>query len=227
MDPRRNVIRPRKPKVRSVPSSNSRTDSILAIDPGLNNPALALFRRGRLHAASRVKPEASWSSLNVGERCRRIGVVLHDWACDNGLDMDAMLEAALKDQGDFPDEARELRQTHGIVALVTEWPQIYRAGKSKGNPNDLPPMVGVSMTLAGRLDVPVTAYLPVEWLHGQCPKAESGDPWRSPRGQRVWTALDRDERNNVIPSHDAIDAVGIGLFYLGRFDARRLFPGST
>lgn len=119
------------------------------------------------------------------------------------------------------------RQSVSPEILVTEWPQIYTAGKSRGDPNDLPPMAGVAMYLAGRLDVPVQSYLPAEWLGGTCPKSTTGDPWASPRGQRVWEALSQSERLAVVPTHDAIDSVGIGLRYLGRFDVTRLYSGSS
>lgn len=140
----------------------------------------------------------------MGERCRQVAGRLLSWL----------------------ENAAESAAVDKISCLVTEWPQVYRAGKSKGDPNDLVPMAGVAGCLAGHLGVPVQSYLPAEWLGGTCPKWEDGDPWASPRGQRVWEALTAAERVCVVASHDAVDAVGIGLKYLGRFELRRLYVGS-
>lgn len=117
------------------------------------------------------------------------------------------------------DEAISLRQRSGIVALVVEWPQIYVRGRSKGDPNDLLPLAGVAMALAGRLDVEVRSYRPAQWI-GQCAKAEHGDPLASPRGQLIWRELDAAERAAVRLSHDALDATGLGLASLGRLHMR-------
>lgn len=176
--------------------------SIIAVDPGLLNPGIAVFHDGVLVTASRVKPDKSTRHLNIGERCRQVARGLEQY-CNKFTAMS------------------------GFQSLVTEWPQIYIAAKSKGDPNDLPPMVGVSMYLAGMLGLPVQSYIPREWLSGTCPKATTGDPWASVRGQRVWTALSETERLTVVPSHDAIDAVGIGLHYLNRFAQVKLYSGST
>lgn len=197
-------------------------DSVLAFDPGLNNPAAALFRRGRLVAASRIRPQAAWRGFDVGERCRLIARAVHDWACEVGLDMNAMVKAYENELEGYRAEAKLLRQESGIVALVIEWPQIYVRGRSKGDPNDLLPLAGVAMCLAGRLDVEVVTYKPAQWI-GQCPKSETGNALESPRGRLVWRNLDPGERETVIVSHDAIDAVGIGLAFLGRL-SMRIYP---
>ena len=111
--------------------------------------------------------------------------------------------------------------------LVIEWPQVYRAGKSKGDPADLLPLVGVGMCLAGLLHPgAIKSPTPAEWI-GQLPKSTTGDPWASARGQRIGSRLSDVERGRVVPSHDAVDAVGIGLYCLGRLERRRVFPGAT
>lgn len=174
-------------------------DSLLALDPGLNNPAAALFRGGRLVAASRVKPQAAWKGRDIAERCTMVAHAVHDWANEHGIE--------------------------DLGVLVVEWPQIYVKGRSKGDPNDLLPLVGVAMCLAGMLDVNVRSFKPAEWI-GQCAKTETGDALTSPRGRLVWRSLDELERATVNVSHDAIDAVGIGLAALGRLQMR-VYPGAT
>ncbi len=200
-------------------------ESLLAIDPGLNNPAAAMFRHGVLVAASRVKPDKKWNDLVVGERCRLVARRLSEWAYDHGLDASTMRAAREAELAGRHAEARTLRQDRGIVILAVEWPQVYTRSKSKGDPNDLLPLAGVAMCLAGHLDVEVRSYRPAEWI-GQCPKKETGDPLVSPRGQLVWRHLSTKERATVLVSHDSIDAIGIGLFALGRL-RMHVYPGAT
>lgn len=173
--------------------------SLLALDPGLNNPAAAVFQDGLLVGASRVKPRSEWRTLDVAERCRLIALSIHAWARGVGIDQ--------------------------LTCLVVEWPQIYVRGRQKGDPNDLVPLAGVAMALAGRLDVEVKSYKPAEWI-GQCKKAETGDPLESPRGRLIWRHLDEAERGAVSLSHDALDAIGLGLAALGRLRLR-VYPGAS
>jgi hypothetical protein len=202
----------------------TRADSILEVDPGLRHPAAALFRRGELVAASRVAVPAAWHRLDVAERCRRIGGAIHDWACERGLDMDAMVAAYDRELAGDAARAVELRQARGVVRVVVEWPAIYRTPRSKGDPNDLPPLAGVGASIGARLDVETVSYKPSAWIR-QVPKAETGDPLRSPRGKLIWRCLRGDEQRRITLSHDALDATGLGLHHLGRL-RRRLFPGS-
>lgn len=107
--------------------------------------------------------------------------------------------------------------------VVTEYPQIYTREKSKGDPNKLIPLAAIGACIAGLLpDAKVVAPKPREWT-GNLPKDEDGDPWLSPRGRRVWSRLTVEERARVVPSHDAVDSVGLGLYGLGRFDRRRVY----
>jgi hypothetical protein len=110
--------------------------------------------------------------------------------------------------------------------IIVEWPQIYTQDKSKGDPNNLVPLAGVGACLVGLFpDSSILSPRPRDWT-GNIPKAEDGDPWASPRGKRVWDRLTPAERLTVVPSHDAVDAVGIGLWALGRFERRRVFSRS-
>lgn len=168
--------------------------TLLAVDPGLSHPAGALFVSGELQKASRIKiPKGINTKTPILERCRAIALAIAEWS-----------EVT-------PDQ------------IVVEYPQIYTADKSKGDPNQLVPLAAIGASLAGLFPgVPVASPRPQEWTGG-VPKSETGDPWKSPRGQRVWSRLSVEERNRVIPSHDAIDAVGIGLWGLGRFERRRVY----
>lgn len=167
---------------------------LLAVDPGLRYPAAALFKNGVLIRASRVPiPKGITTKTPILERCRGICFALVDYA------------------GTTPD------------TIVVEYPQVYDASKSKGDPNHLTPLAAMGGVLAGLYpNSIVMSPKPREWT-GNVPKSEDGDPWESPRGQRVWERLSPAERKNVVPSHDAVDAVGLGLFGLGRFNRKRVY----
>lgn len=181
---------------------------LLALDPGLRHPAVALFRGGVLFSAERIKVDPTWKDLDPMDRWVRIAGAIMRWGMGRNM------------------EPRW---------LVCERPQIYRASKSKGDPNDLVGLAGVAGALAGMLSLAVAqrnialgvrSALPAEWI-GQVPKSETGDPWSSARGVRIASRLSADERFAVVPSHDAVDAAGIGLFFLGRLTPTVVYSGIT
>jgi hypothetical protein len=174
-----------------------------AFDPGTDHPALALFDRGRLVTAERVRVPGKIAKLETGERCRRI--------------VDLVVDHAILKLG-----------AHGLAppaALVYELPQFYGVGKSKGNPNKLALLALLCGGLANVMHVPVRSPTPHDWI-GTIEKYTSGDPWISPRGKIIAQRLNLlGELAAVQATHDAIDAAGIGLWALGRLG--RVFPGST
>ena len=116
-----------------------------------------------------------------------------------------------------------------IAALVYEWPQIYPGSKQKTDPNDLPGLAAVGGGVAGILASTVTSVrtpTPREWA-GQTPKSKTGDPWLSPRGERIRSRLSPAEFALTPAQHDVLDAVAIGLWAVGRFEQRRVFPGAV
>jgi hypothetical protein len=127
-----------------------------------------------------------------------------------------------------------LRNAQGAIALqvfldarlVIEFPQAYRGGKSKGDPNGLLRLAH----LVGQLNTAGKAELvaPATWA-GQVPKATSKAlAGSSPRALRIRAALSEAERALVDwTCDDVIDAVGIGLWALGRLKPRRRYPGAT
>ena len=174
---------------------------LLALNPSICSPGAAVFRDGRLIAATRVRVTPA-PGLNASERCLVAADAVAKWVTEQ--------------------EARP-------IALAHEWPQIYAAAKSKGNPNDLIYMAGVNLALvaaysiaAARRNVQlrVLCYLPAEWI-GQLPKSTRGSAKSSPRAQRILSRLEPDEADVLPDQHDAIDAVGIGLHALGRLGVRR------
>lgn len=170
---------------------------LLAVDPGLRNPAAALFIDGVLSRASRVKVPTAYHKLERGQRCLNVAKLIYD----------------------------EYGPCGKIDEVVIEWPKVRR--RLRVDPADLFPLVGVGMAVAGLFNVPVTAPLPEEWLGGNTPKSKTGDPWDSPRGAKLKPRLSPEELACIVPSHDAIDAVCIGMWRLGRFERIRSFIGAT
>jgi hypothetical protein len=117
--------------------------------------------------------------------------------------------------------------------LVFEWPQIYRAGKSIGDPNNLTPLVGVGMALAGLLCAPgveVVTVKPGEWTRAAGEKStKAADFETATRTKRIRARLNAAELACLegVTSHDAFDAIGIGLYYLGRLEPIRVLSGAV
>lgn len=174
-----------------------------SMDPGVSHPAIALWLRGVLVAAARVPVPGRLAKLDRLERVRQISKLVAD-AVRRGI------------------------QAHGdpaqLVGLFAEWPQAYdeksqqRMGR-RINPNGLMPMVGIDGAVAALLDVPSWSYLPGEWSGG-VPKSDKGDAWDSPRSRIIRSRLRPGEFECIQPTHDAIDAVGVGAKALGLLEPR-------
>lgn len=101
------------------------------------------------------------------------------------------------------------------LTIVAELPQVYRAGRSKADPNDL-------VKLAFWLGVKVGSCRYDE-LHLVLPNRWKGTVPKDIMQTRIDEALSEDERR-VLDSfkiqkslkHNLYDAVGIGLWFLGR-----------
>ncbi len=97
------------------------------------------------------------------------------------------------------------------VDLHCEWPQVYRAGKSKGDPNDLLILTAILGALSARFNGTLTSYLPREWKGTLDPDICI---------ERIQGRLTGEETSRVdlagAKSHNIWDAVGIGLHAVGR-----------
>lgn len=183
---------------------------LVTIDPGLRYPAMARFSGGRLVAAERTLVDKAWAKLGIGQRCLELAHAAVHWhTCST----------------------RGMRDpTH----VLLEWPQVYSETQSGGvDANDLTKILGMASMIVGMFSqlyrnnmVVVLSPTPAE-IWGSLKKATQGDPWASPRAQRVRARLDAAELAALVPSHDSIDAVGMGLWALGRFERERVFPGAT
>lgn len=181
---------------------------VLALDPSITRVGLALYRDEELITSTTVKGTLG-TKADVLARVLQISLDTARW----------LMEVECR-----PD------------VLVAEWPQIYTRDKSKGDPNDSVPLAGVCGCLAGiirlhpclrtlRGELECVSYLPGEWA-GRVPKDETVKGCKSsPRALKIVSRLTPAERVvwDAIKYHDAIDAVGIGLKYLGRFERQRVF----
>ncbi len=105
--------------------------------------------------------------------------------------------------------------------VVFEWPRIYSIDKQKGDPNDLPALVGISMALCGMLPFSeCDRFYPYEWK-GQMKKKVTEE--------RAFERLEPAEVEAIVKCaprlmHNVHDAIGIGLKAVGRFERRRVYP---
>jgi hypothetical protein len=182
---------------------------LIALDPSVNSSGVAAFFDGKLIFAETIKV-----NVRGGDRADAAYFMSHK-ICDR-------LERWY--QG-YP-----FVSTLQDPEFVYEWPQIYRAGKGKGDPNDLPALAAIGLGVAGLLRCGVVkSYTPKEWA-GQLPKATRTKALaeNSPRAVRIKSRLKTAELS-LWPKgeHDAIDAIGLGLFHLGRLSPKRVFPGAS
>lgn len=180
----------------------------LAVDPGTEHPAAAIYDRGELVVASRVKlPTAlvrMTGQLMQSERARLIAKCIVEWY-----------------RGTFVNGTPPPPPS----LVIHEWPQIYTYSKGKGNPNKLIPLAAIGTAVACLFDVEPVSVEPDEWI-GQIKKDEDLPnelSWESPRGKFIRSRLTPAEVARVVLSHDAVDAAGIGAWALGKLERR--YPG--
>lgn len=184
-----------------------RGSRFLAVDPGTEHPAAAIYDRGELQIASRVKlPSAlvrMTAQLKQGERSRQIAKCIVAW---------------------YWDQSRGPARVRPEIVLC-EWPQIYTYSKGKGNPNKLIPLAAIGAAVASLFDVEAVSVEPDEWI-GNIPKDEDLPlelSWESPRGKFIRSRLSPAEVARVVLSHDAVDSAGVGKWGIGGLERR--YPG--
>ena len=100
-----------------------------------------------------------------------------------------------------------------VSAIVTEYPE-FRPGDTKSNPNDL---ITLAMR-AGVIEGMLRAHAPSAWWRRVRPSQWKGSVPKPIHNKRVLGALTAREMA-LLPNalkHDTIDAVGIGLWHVGR-----------
>lgn len=184
---------------------------LLALDPSITSCGVALFRAGRLCSATTIKQAKGAATNSALTRCLDMSEIAAAWA----LDLIAWDAHALD--------------------LCAEWPVIYAPGKGKPAPSKgLPGLSGVATGVAALMarahpTLTTSCYTPREWTQGTKKEGPNGklSSWRkSTRYHRIDKRMQGMVEFSIwqaqVKTHDAMDAVGIGLYHLGRFDPVRV-----
>lgn len=168
-------------------------------------------------------------SMDPGIRCCGVAVFKHDGTVPR-LARALIVRNPVKSGDDLNAVrlmAKEVlatlrNETYYGYDFVSEWPQVYRAVRSKGDPNDLMPLAGVVGFVASASWGSVRRFLPAEWK-GQMPKDVCE--------KRALSRLDAAEQVVLaacaVPAslrHNVIDAVAIGLHAAGRLAPQKAMP---
>lgn len=175
---------------------------MLSIDPGTRVCGAAWWRDGMLEGATVVRNPIEEGS---GPReCASIANEISSWWTQ-------------KISCSSPD------------VLALEVPQIYAraAGKSKGDPNKIMPLFGIGVALAALLPRSEVRFgVPHDWKGGVKKPKSVKDTYAIE--VRVLERLSMAEQaviswpTNGRQVWDVVDAIGIGLHHLGRFERHRV-----
>lgn len=107
------------------------------------------------------------------------------------------------------------------MEVVMEFPKVYQGSKQSGDPADMLELAAVDGAIVGAFcahKLKVTRVFPSDWK-GQMDKATA-----KPRIlDRLSTAEKACIEDDGAKTHNTIDAIGIGLHHLGRFERRRVY----
>lgn len=170
---------------------------MLAIDPGINVCGCALFEFGQLHKAWLARTPRAAAAEDITQR------------------VDSMAREVIEVIGDTR-----------VDSIVVEWMQIYPGRRKKVDPNtSLLPLVGVVAAVSALLPAAAqrTSYQPRAWKGTQ-----DGDACTR-RIERHMTEAEKGVIRDCPAGlrHNVIDAVGIGLFHLGRLKKQRVISRGT
>lgn len=181
-------------------------DFAVSIDPGTRGCGVAAWRKGCLAAAGFAKSP-------IGE----------------GSDVFACVAAARAVVSWLLFRFGDL-MLGDIEQLAIEFPQIYQrgGGKTKGNPNHLTPLAAVDGALAAMLPLAkIHTYHPHDWKGSVEKPKKVSEPY--PITAKVEARLEQSELavitwpENGRHRWDVVDALGVGLHHLGRFERRQVF----
>jgi hypothetical protein len=198
----------------------------------MGSPGVALFSSTQLCSAAALPSPEAWRELAPGKRWLEVAKVIAEWA------------------------RKEAHRTGGttVESVIFEKPQWYPRGKSKVDPNGLVGIAGVAANVTGML-LPhdVLSPTPAEWI-GQLPKVCTycegrktaprtdgrrgrgvtrickvcnSTAWGTPRGVYIKKRLRAEEIARCPDQNDAIDAVGLGLWSLGRLQPVSVFSNGN
>lgn len=171
----------------------------IGFDPGVRSPGIAIFVDDALVFATQI--------AEYKQRRKQAPIV----------------RAVLQAQSCVKTIGEQL-STLGYPPIVfaSEWPQIYNASKSKSDPNLLLPMLAQIGAVAGILStefagVEFKQYVPHDWTLGTR-KSDGTKSKASSRARLIAACLRKEEMQffDGDDASDAMDAIGIGLYAIGR-----------
>lgn len=171
---------------------------LIAIDPGLRGCGLAIFRNGILHQARYVK------NSEAHDR----GPVAHM----------TMAECVAHEATKCIESAAQK------TCLVVEFPQVYSGPGKNIDQNDLLDVAGVASACMST----VANWMPVDDTNCRwtLPHGWKGNIKKEIMTNRILASLTDAERGVIVSAgskdHNTVDAVGIGLWQLGRLNRRVL-----
>lgn len=173
---------------------------LLAVDPGIRGCGVALFKDSALIACAYAKNPVK-----------------------SGSDFDAVISLAKEVYGWWNERLFDFYRGGELdLRLVLEWPRVYTASKSKGDNNDLMPLVAVDAAVVALFGVPARRVYPRDWkstLSKEQTQARVESRLRPMGGgSGEWSAYCEGTDAARSLAHNVVDAVGIGLHALGRFE---------
>lgn len=112
----------------------------------------------------------------------------------------------------------------GPMTVVMEFPRVYQGGKQGGDPADMLELAAVDGALCAAVagtDVKLVRVFPSDW------KKQMDKETTTPRILQRLQEAGRNEEKMIemagAKSHNILDAIGVGLYYLGRFEKRRVY----
>lgn len=186
---------------------------VLALDPGLRCPGVAIHRGSLVACAALTMPDEV-NELPVGERVDVVAERCVRWFYDR---------AWTGPGGGLDGGSRWFRDVP--VRFVYEMPQVY-GGPQAADANDLlhlAMVAGSAWTLLRQRGAVLHATpTPAQWTGGLEKLKTKATYWTSQRGQHLARRLSPAERALVGDSHDAADAASLCLWAVGRWAARRV-----
>lgn len=173
---------------------------ILSIDPGIRGCGAAVWLDGRLVACAYV-PNPAKKGGDMPE-VRSMADAVYEWA------------------------RGQINHTETFAEVVVEFPQVYfGAGKVKkgADTNDLLTLAAVDGAIATRFPLAsVGSYKPAEWKR-QMNESVTTARVESRLDSVESAVYERAKSKAKSLAHNMVDAVGVGLKHLGRFEPERAF----
>lgn len=175
---------------------------LLTIDPGIRGAGAAIYRLDSGELVSAAYCKSPLKTGNQAAECRAVAMAVCQWV----------------DEAGYSDEH--------ITQIAVEWPRMLPPGQQRGDQNDLPALAAVSTAVTIAFPaVEVKSLYPRDWKGTVAPDVMTmriSNRLSEHEATRVqWHGKARDPRCGVM--HNVFDAIGIGLWVLGRLDRARAY----